>query len=120
MTTYITYTVEKDVNGFEFWGGADDVVRELVKFDQEHDYGEETMWDYFCERLGDYAETCTPSETDINDYVWFNFGDEAVDEAESIAESYTDHSDLSMYGDNRERMLVEYVVSVLGHEIEAW
>ena len=57
------YTVEFDIHSFEFWGGATSTiesVRELDKLDEL----EALIIDVF-------SPSDTVSETDINDFVWF-------------------------------------------------
>ena len=64
------YTVEFDINSFEFWSGAKsriESVRELDKMDE--------LENLIIEVFGD---TDNVSETDINDFVWFE--DEMIDE----------------------------------------
>ena len=59
------YTVDFDVRNFPFWSGAKDRVSELT-YEQ-------------LDELGAYIEDCfdgtTPTETDINDFVWFDCDD---------------------------------------------
>ena len=57
------YTVEFDINSFEFWSGAKskiENIRELDKLDE--------LEDLIIEVFGDRESV---SETDINDFVWF-------------------------------------------------
>lgn len=57
------YTVEFDINSFEFWSGAKsriERIRELDKMDE--------LEGLIIEVFGD---TDNVSETDINDFVWF-------------------------------------------------
>lgn len=64
------YTVEFDINSFEFWSGAKsriESIRELDKMDE--------LEDLIIEVFGDSENV---SETDINDFVWFE--DEMIDE----------------------------------------
>ena len=64
------YTVEFDINSFEFWSGAKsriESIRELDKMDE--------LEDLIIEVFGDMDNV---SETDINDFVWFE--DEMIDE----------------------------------------
>lgn len=59
------YTKEFDVEHFEFWSGAKDRTEDL-SLDQ-------------LKALGNYIEECfadrTPTETEINDFVWFSCDD---------------------------------------------
>lgn len=64
------YTVKFDINSFEFWSGAKsriESIRELDKMDE--------LEDLIIEVFGDSENV---SETDINDFVWFE--DEMIDE----------------------------------------
>lgn len=64
------YTVEFDINSFEFWSGAKsriESIRELDKMDE--------LEALIIEVFGDSENV---SETDINDFVWFE--DEMIDE----------------------------------------
>ena len=57
------YTVKFDIYSFEFWSGAEsriDNIRELGKLDE--------LEDLIVEVFGDSENV---SETDINDFVWF-------------------------------------------------
>jgi hypothetical protein len=79
------YSVEFDINTFEFWGGA----RQVMKLVREEDLLEDA------ETLIETAfEGETPTKTQINDYVWFYLEDdlrEIYDKAlwpEAYPESY--------------------------------
>jgi hypothetical protein len=64
------YAIDFDINSFEFWGGARQVI-ELVK---EEDLLEEA------ESLIETAfEGETPTATQINDYVWFYLEDDLLE-----------------------------------------
>lgn len=57
------YTVEFDINSFEFWSGAKsriESIRELDKLDELEDLIIEV-----------FSDSENVSETDINDFVWF-------------------------------------------------
>lgn len=56
------FTKEFDVDTFEFWGGAEDTVTTIVQNGKMEEFGEHI------ERIFDGM---TPTETLINDYVWF-------------------------------------------------
>lgn len=65
----MTYTKEiSSVRYFHFWGGAEDVANQINSRDDADE-----IWDdldeYFDER------TDTPSDTDVNDFVWFDAAD---------------------------------------------
>lgn len=72
------YRVEKNLKDFEFWGGARD--RALLFTDEEFEIIEQY--------LEDVSMDITYTETDINDFVWFEdefyitelFGYEDVDD----------------------------------------
>ena len=57
------YTIDEPLRDFEFWSGAADRA-ELLK-PSELDTIEELLQDYFGER--------SPSQTEINDFFWFDF-----------------------------------------------
>lgn len=61
------YAVDFDINTFEFWSGARQVVEQLRKEDLLEDASVliETAF-----------EGETPTETQINDYVWFYLEDD--------------------------------------------
>lgn len=71
------YTVEFDVNEFEFWSGAKPWVEEFRKRDMMGEL-EEAIEDCFCGE--------PPSDTDINDLVWFDEGIHDMIEAHDEAE----------------------------------
>lgn len=61
----MVYQVEFSVDSFQFWSGAKDTVkdvREAKKMDDLQELIEMT----FCDRV--------PTETEINDFVWFERG----------------------------------------------
>ena len=53
------YYVEKSLNDFEFWSGAADTIEELTSYEIDKI---ETMLE---------EDNCEMSETDINDFFWF-------------------------------------------------
>lgn len=59
------YTIEFDVQRFDFWGGAYDRIQDLT-YEQ-------------LEQLGEYIKKVfcdvTPSVSDINNFVWFECDD---------------------------------------------
>lgn len=57
------YTVEFDIREFDFWSGARDTYDEYEK-QGRLDELEQMIEDAFCDT--------TPSDTDINDFVWFD------------------------------------------------
>lgn len=59
------YQVDFDINQFKFWSGAYDRVKEL-SYDRLQELGQ-LIEDVFCD--------CTPTDTDINDFVWFDCDD---------------------------------------------
>ena len=72
----MTYYVEKSLNDFEFWSGAVDTIEELTSDEIDKI---ETMLE---------EDSCEMSETDINDFFWF--------ERDTIAEwlGYSDFEEL--------------------------
>lgn len=62
----MNYTVEFDIDKFEFWSGAKDTI-EIV---EKHEKMDELQ--AYIEEVFDGRE---PSETDINDFVWFQSDD---------------------------------------------
>ena len=62
----MTYTKEFSIETFEFWSGAKDVV--------DH-YAEKGMIEELEQLIIDIFEGSTPTETDINDFVWFDVPD---------------------------------------------
>ena len=74
------YAVEFDINSFEFWGGATSTIksiRELGKLDE--------LESLIIEVFGDSENV---SETDINDFVWFE--DDYINEALGIQEKLSE------------------------------
>lgn len=67
----ITYTTTKNVYEFEFWAGAENLMRDATQEQREAVY----------ERLCDLVDESW-SETDVNDYVWFECDDIFEDEDE--------------------------------------
>nr|DAL21718.1 MAG TPA_asm: Pyridoxine 5'-phosphate oxidase C-terminal dimerization region [Caudoviricetes sp.] len=66
------YFVEQDANRFEFWSGAAHRMADATDAQREAVY----------ERLEEFADGSVElSETDINDYVWFEC-DDIFDESE--------------------------------------
>lgn len=66
------YGSEFDVKTFDFWSGAKDVVNRCWEEDRINDL-QILIEDVFCDRI--------PTETEINDFVWFDaerilFGEE--------------------------------------------
>ena len=59
----MNYTKEFDINEFEFWSGAKDWFNDFKQAD---------MLDILAQRIEEVFEGTTPSDTDINDYVWFD------------------------------------------------
>lgn len=59
----MNYTKEFDINEFEFWSGAKDWFNDFKQAD---------MLDILAQRIEEVFEGKTPSDTDINDYVWFD------------------------------------------------
>lgn len=57
------YTVDFDVNQFGFWAGAKDVYSRILE-DDRVDELQELITEVFCDH--------TPSDTEINDFVWFD------------------------------------------------
>ena len=64
------YKVEFDINKFEFWAGAKDRIDNAT--DEQIEKVEERIKEYFdgCEDIENI-----PSETTINDIVWFECDD---------------------------------------------
>ena len=58
----MTYTKEFSIETFEFWSGAKYVVNH---------YAEKGMIEELEHLIICRFEDCTPTETDINDFVWF-------------------------------------------------
>jgi hypothetical protein len=56
------YTKEFDIDNFPFWGGAKDTIKTVKKNGKMDELGE-LIESVFIER--------TPTETEINDFVWF-------------------------------------------------
>lgn len=61
------YSVDFDIDTFEFWGGARQVVEQLRKEDLLEDA---------LVLIETAFEGETPTETQINDYVWFYLEDD--------------------------------------------
>lgn len=84
----LTYRVTGAWTDFEFWSGAVDTVEFLIK----HNLMTE-VWDYYCEQCDDLYQE--PTETDVNDFFWF--------EQDEIAEAlgYSDYASMceEMEGD---------------------
>ena len=59
----MTYTKEFSIDSFPFWAGAVDVVNH---------YAKKYMLDELEQLIIDTFVDCTPTETDINDFVWFD------------------------------------------------
>ena len=62
----MTYTKEFNIYDFEFWSGAKDVVNH---------YAAKEMLEDLEQLIIDTFDDCTPTETDINDFVWFEIPD---------------------------------------------
>lgn len=60
------YEVEFDVRKFEFWAGAKDVYNRCL---------EEDRLDDLQDLIENVFDGCTPSDTNINDFVWFEAED---------------------------------------------
>lgn len=60
------YTVDFDVNQFGFWAGAKDVYSRILE-DDRADELQELITEVFYDH--------TPSDTEINDFVWFDVED---------------------------------------------
>ena len=58
----ITYTVETELKDFGFWSGAVDVAEEISNLDNADE-----CWNFLEGMLED-----NPTETQINDFVWFD------------------------------------------------
>jgi hypothetical protein len=56
------FTKEFDVDTFEFWSGAEDTVKTIRENDKMEEFGEHIEMVF---------DGMTPTETEINDYVWF-------------------------------------------------
>lgn len=56
------FTKEFDVDTFEFWSGAEDIVKTIRENDKMKEFGEHIEMVF---------DGMTPTETEINDYVWF-------------------------------------------------
>lgn len=59
----MNYTKEFDINDFNFWSGAKDWFNDFKQAD---------MLDILSQKIEEVFEGTTPSDTDINDYVWFD------------------------------------------------
>lgn len=66
----LKFTVDFDIDGFEFWGGARQVVEQLRKEDLLEDA---------LVLIETAFEGETPTETQINDYVWFYLEDDLLE-----------------------------------------
>lgn len=77
----LTYRVTVEWTDFEFWSGAVDTVDFLI----EHNLMTEA-WDYYCEQCDELCQE--PTETEVNDYFWF--------ETDYIAEAlgYSDYESM--------------------------
>ena len=64
------YTVEFDIDSFEFWSGAKSRIESIGELDKMDE-----LESLIIEVFGDMDNV---SETDINDFVWFE--DEMIDE----------------------------------------
>ena len=60
------YKVDFDIENFEFWAGAKDVLNRCVQEDKLEEL-ERLIEDVFCDS--------EPSDTEINDFVWFDAED---------------------------------------------
>ena len=60
------YTVEFDIDKFEFWSGAEDTIETVKK------HGKMDELQAYIEEVFDERE---PTETEINDFVWFESDD---------------------------------------------
>jgi hypothetical protein len=56
------FTKEFDVDTFKFWSGAEDTVKTIRKNGKMGEFGEHIEMVF---------DGLTPTETEINDYVWF-------------------------------------------------
>lgn len=60
------YKVNFDIENFEFWAGAEDVFNRCAQEDKLEEL-ERLIEDVFCDS--------EPSDTEINDFVWFDAED---------------------------------------------
>jgi hypothetical protein len=62
------YKTDRDLRDFKAWSGAKETLKILVKLDK-------------CDEVEAYIEECmiNPTETDINDFLWFEDEYIAVD-----------------------------------------
>jgi hypothetical protein len=56
------YTKEFNVETFEFWSGAENTIQTVKENDKMSELGQ---------HIEEVFEGMDPTETDINDYVWF-------------------------------------------------
>lgn len=73
MTNTITYVVEEPVQNFKFWAGA------KHRMDDATDEQREEVF----QRIVEYTISETWTETEINDFVWFDCDDIFFPEEES-------------------------------------
>jgi hypothetical protein len=66
----VVYSVEFDIDSFEFWSGARQVIERL----REEDLLEEAAT-----LIETAFEGETPTETQVNDYVWFYLEDDLLE-----------------------------------------
>ena len=67
----MVYTVEMNLNGFEFWGGAVQVAADIDELENAAE-----CWAYLDEMLDEFW-VCRQhmSQTEVNDFVWFDAWD---------------------------------------------
>lgn len=58
----MTYTMEFDINTFPFWSGAKDTIEDIKRVEKMDELAN-LIEGIFCD--------CSPTDTQINDYVWF-------------------------------------------------
>lgn len=66
----ITYAIELDPEDFGFWSGAEDRMNDATEEQKEQVY--ERLEEWFDALLIDGE---IPSDTDVNDFVWFECDD---------------------------------------------
>lgn len=70
------YKVDFDIKDFKFWGGAKDRIESAT--DEQIKQVEQKILDCFCDMI--------PTDTEINDFVWFDCDDIFDDESDESDE----------------------------------
>ena len=87
----LTYRVTGTWMEFKFWSGAVDTVEFLIKHNLMTN-----AWDYYCEQCDGLYQECT--ETDVNDFFWFN--EDEIAEALGYSDFQTMYDELESEEEN--------------------